>query len=183
MKLPLEHTLYSALKNGSRKAFQTLFDSYYDVLCIFAMKYLKDTMDAQDVVQETFIALWNSRQKYASDTHIKSFLYLTVKNKCLNLLKHQKVQEEYSSQNAEETEERYFEENLLQVEVLALLRNAIRRLPEKRQEVILLSLQGMRNEEIAENMGVSVNTVKLQKKHAYEYLRKQLKEVFFLLFL
>ena len=103
MKLPAEHTLYSKLKKGNREAFQTVFNSYYDVLCLFAMNYLQEAMDAEDVVQETFIAMWNTRQNFSSDSHVKSFLYLTVKNKCLNLLKHQKVREKYVSQSAEKS--------------------------------------------------------------------------------
>ena len=91
----------------------------------------------------------------------------------LNLNKHIKIKENYNLY-ASEVSETNFEEYVIESEVVQNLKNAIDKLPEQRKLVIHLYLQGFKNEEIADNMNISVNTVKQQKKIAYNQLRQKL---------
>lgn len=176
MKTPSKETIVQNFKNGDKEAFRHLFELLYPAMCIFARKYLKDSVDAEDIAQEVFIELWNHKTKFQSLEQVKSFLYLSVKNRCLNFIKHLQVKEKYA-QTTEMDHEASFEERVIETEVIHQLNQAIVSLPEQQRQVILLSLQGLKNEEIASDMGLSINTIKLYKKIAYEQLRNKVGEI------
>jgi RNA polymerase sigma-70 factor (ECF subfamily) len=134
---------------------------------------------AEDVVQETFIYVCQNEQKFIDEIATKVFLYRTVKNKCLNKIKHFKVKAEaHESLYDESEEDSLFEKNFLQEETIRLFYEAIETLPDQSKAVIKLALKGLNNPEIAEDLGISVNTVKTHKKSAYSALRIKLKDVF-----
>ena len=147
-------------------------------------KFINDYNDAEDITQEIFIELWNQRAKFESFDQIKAFLYLSIKNKCLNFKKHLAVKEKYENSVFEDNQN-IFEEHFLEVEVVQNIYNAINGLSEQCKQVILLSMQGLKNDEISEDMKISINTVKMHKKIAYQKLREKLKTypyIFILLF-
>ncbi len=167
-------------RKGNQKAFQQIFTQLYTSLCSFANKYLNDKDEAEDTVQEVFIELWNQRLKFENVNQVKAFLYLSIKNKCLNIIKHINIKQKYIDEYIDEREqEGFFEENVIKSEVISQIKNAINKLPEQRKKIILLNIQGLKNNEIAEDLSISVNTVKLQKKIAYKYLREQLGKILF----
>ncbi len=160
-------------QKGSKETFRQLFDLLYPSLCLFANKFLKDQDEAEDITQEALITLWQERTKFESFIQVKNFLYLTVKNRCLNSIKHREVVQNYSrSVNKDEIT---VDEYILETEVANNLTRAINQLPEQQKKVILLNLQGLKNEEIAGEMDISLNTVKLYKKNAYKSLRAKMK--------
>jgi RNA polymerase sigma-70 factor (ECF subfamily) len=161
-------------QNGDKKAYRSLFIKLYPVMCLFSKKIIHSYDDAEDIVQEVFIELWYQRTRFESIEQIKAFLYLSIKNKCLNFLKHLRVREKFVNTAMADTEQ-FFEEHILETEVIQNINNAINNLPEQRRKIIILSMQGLKNNEIAEHMQVSINTVKLQKKIAYKRLREKLK--------
>jgi RNA polymerase sigma-70 factor (family 1) len=161
-------------RNGDKKAYRSLFIELYPVMCLFSKKIIHSYDDAEDIVQEVFIELWNQRQRFESTEQIKAFLYLSVKNRCLNFLKHLRVEEKFVVTTMSDNGQ-FFEEHILGAEVVQNIYNAVNDLPEQRKRIILLSMEGLKNNEIAKNMQVSINTVKLQKKIAYKQLREKLK--------
>jgi RNA polymerase sigma-70 factor (family 1) len=165
-------------RNGDKQSYRSLFNRLYPVMCLFCKKFINDDDDAEDIVQDVFIELWNQRTRFESIDQIKAFLYLSVKNRCLNFKKHLMVREKFVS-NATADAEQIFEEFVLETEVIDNINKAINDLPEQRRKIIILSMQGSKNNEIAEQMKVSVNTVKLQKKIAYKQLREKLKPSLF----
>jgi RNA polymerase sigma-70 factor (family 1) len=165
-------------RNGDKKAYRTLFIELYPVMCLFSKKIIHSYDDAEDIVQEVFIQLWNQRQRFESVEQIKAFLYISVKNRCLNFLKHLRVEKKYFVTTMADNEQ-FFEEHILGAEVVQNINNAINDLPEQRKRIIILSMEGLKNNEIAKNMQVSVNTVKLQKKIAYRQLREKVKPSLF----
>jgi RNA polymerase sigma-70 factor (family 1) len=168
-------------RNGDIKAYRALFIKLYPVMCLFSKKIIQSYDDAEDIVQEVFIELWNQRQRFESIEQIKAFLYLSVKNRCLNFLKHLKVKEKFVGTTLA-ADGQFFEEHILESEVIQNIYNAVNDLPEQRKQIIILSMQGLKNNEIAEDMQVSVNTVKLQKKIAYKQLREKLKPSLYISF-
>lgn len=165
--------LIEKLKNGNVSAYRDIFDQYYSGLCHFAHKYLGDKDDSEDVVQETFMVLWDKRNEFDSLSTIKSFLYTVTKNKCINLLS-------VSSNRKRILEgdylfsQQFFEENMMEEEMYRGLYNAIEKLPEQTQKIVRLNLKGMKNQEIADQLGVSLNTVKTLKKNAYTAIRSEM---------
>ena len=176
-----EHSI-SSFNKGDKESYKLVFNNLYPVMCLYSKKFISNSDDAEDIVQELFIELWNQRIKFDSYDQIKAFLYLSIKNKCLNLLKHLTVQEKYFSEMIADNEPLY-EEYALEAEIINNLHSAINEMPQQRKEVILLSMQGLKNETIAQDMNISMNTVKLHKKLAYQQLREKLDNSPFLMFL
>jgi RNA polymerase sigma-70 factor (family 1) len=160
-------------QKGDKESYRLIFYLLYPVMCLFSKKFLANYDDAEDIVQEVFIELWHQRAKFESINQIKAFLYLSIKNRCLNFRKHLIVREKYSKIAIADNEQ-VFEEFVLETEIVNHISNAINDLPEQRKQVIILSMQGLKNNEIAETMQISINTVKLQKKIAYKQLREKL---------
>jgi RNA polymerase sigma-70 factor (family 1) len=161
-------------RNGDKKAYRSLFIKLYPVMCLFSKRIIHSYDDAEDIVQEVFIELWNQHQRFESIEQIKAFLYISVKNRCLNFLKHLRVREKFVNTAIADTEQ-FFEEYVLETEVVQHIYNAINDLSEQRKKMIILSMEGLKNNEIAKDMQVSINTVKLQKKIAYRQLRVKLR--------
>ena len=160
-------------QQGDNEAYRSIFNMLYPTMCLFAKKYLDNYNDAEDVAQEIFIELWNQRAKFESFEQIKAFLYLSIKNKSLNIIKHNVVKEKYSQTFLLE-QEHHFEEYVVEADVIYLLNDAVNKLPEQRKHIMHLSMQGLANNEVAEQMQISINTVKLHKKIAYKELRNKL---------
>jgi len=163
-------------RNGDEKVFHRLFTALFPVVCSFAAKFLPASEAPEDIVQEAFIECWDQRAKFTGLDHIKSFLYLTIRNKCLNKIKHAAVKNRYIEEHTRDLEgTEFFENQLLKAEIALHLREAIGKLPRQQRKIILLNMAGQSNDEIAGTLEISVNTVKLQKKVAYEKLRNKLR--------
>lgn len=74
------------LHAGKEEAYRILFDEYYQMLCVFAMKYIKDKEVAEDIVQDIILELYSRRLRFNTPVALKSFLFLSVKNRALNFL-------------------------------------------------------------------------------------------------
>jgi RNA polymerase sigma-70 factor (family 1) len=180
----MQDKMVIGFQHGDKESYQLIFNTLYSSMCLFAKKFTNDYDDAEDIVQEVFIELWNQRAKFESISQIKAFLYLSVKNKCINFKNHLRVKERHT-QTELSGNDAFFDEYIIEAEVVQNLNIEINKLPEQRKRVILLSMQGLKNNEIADNMQISINTVKQQKKLAYKQLREKLKPsnpILFLLF-
>ena len=90
------------IKLGNKENFKLVFDGYFSALCSFGYKYIQDISAVEDLTQEVFISLWDKRQNFDHINAIKAFLYTSVRNKCLNHLKHRVViQKNEAEQNQE----------------------------------------------------------------------------------
>lgn len=172
------------LKNGTRLEFKQVFNQYFNSLVLFADRYLKEREECESLVQDTFLALWENRLEFPDEISIKAYLYTTVRNKAFNVLKHRKVEQEYMNDVLqEEDSELYYMKSVIEEETRRLIFSAIDSLPEHARKVCLLNLEGLDNQEIANELKISLNTVKFHKKNAYQLLRDKLKDKFYLLFL
>ena len=163
------------INRGNKRAFRALFDHYFNALAAFGYKYVMDPPIVEDMVQEVFISCWEKRGDFNHINALKSFLYTSVKNKCLNHLKHQAVQKKHENSLIYELEsDHHFTSHVIEEETFNLLHAEIKDLPRSAQAIMMLALNGLKNQEIADELGVSMNTVKTQKKIAYSKLKDRM---------
>ena len=132
--------------------FDRLFDRHYTSLWSFAFHYVKDKDIAEDLVQEAFIQLWDHLKGFDSFAAIRTELNVWLQNELREPL----------------------ERKIIEEEVFGSMYDAIYKLPEQTRKIVLLTLKGVSNPQIAEQLKISVNTLKTLKKRAYQYLRNEL---------
>ena len=165
----------------NKAQFKDFFNFCYPSLCAFASSKVVDQAIAEDFVQEAFIKLWENSGDFSSEEAAKSYLYTIIKNRCLNHLDHQKVikkHQKYTQQESIVGPE--ISELIIEEETHLLIYNAINKLPQQCKNVLLLSINGLKNKEIAAELDISENTVKTQKKIAYKQLKIELKDIYLL---
>ncbi len=170
----------SNLQKGDEKAFRVLFEEFYTALCLFAERFLEDHDMAADIVQEAFLKYWDQHENFDNYYKIKSFLYVVVRHACLNQLRVKRVKLEISEDMALDSEE-FFQEQVMEEEAYRVLYRTIDDLPPQMRTVIKYALDGLKNAEVAQKMGVSENAVHAYKKEAYKRLKEKMKEHYYLL--
>ncbi|MGN0256881.1 MAG: sigma-70 family RNA polymerase sigma factor [Bacteroides sp.] len=160
-----------------------IFQRYYAPLCLFAYQFTDDREQAADLTQEAFIKLWELRTNFSYLHQVRSFLYLTVRNRALNELEHRRVVEEYAANYQLKASEVFFEETLIEQETYRILTEAIDSLPTRMREVMRLALRGKKNAEIAEQLECSIENVRSLRQQAYKRLRFLLKDYYYSLLL
>lgn len=168
----------------SRKTerFKTLFHELYPRLAILTERLLNDEEQGKDIIQEAFISLWNMERNGETILSAKSYLYTTVRNMSLNYLRDSRKNSLLSVDDLEE-QETVFKEVVIEEETLALLQAAIEKLPRRSSRIMKQVLSGKGNIEIAQEMKISVNTVKTLKYKAMKILKNELKEMYYFLVL
>ena len=163
------------LKMGNEKAFNRLYDKYLLDVYHFSLSLLKSKDHAMEVVQEVFLKIWVTRDLIDENKNFKSFLLTITKNLSLNIL--YKAANDLNFRNKIytnlETQRSTTNEYILSKEYEELKNKAIATLSDGRQKVFLLSREeGKSYQEISEELGISVNTVKTQIKKALEGIRE-----------
>lgn len=176
---PEEAEILDRIRNGEIKAFETVFRAYYQSLCLFSFRYLKRTDLAEEIVQEIFVNIWDKRSDLQLETSLKSYLFRAVHNNSLKYLQHQKVVGKHARYQIER-KELFFEEpvnNIQVAELKNLLEKAFSSMPQKTREIFELSRnEGLKYQEIADNLGISIKTVEAHMGTALKILRENLKE-------
>lgn len=176
-----DKNLLRGLRNGDNKCFTRVFTSLYPDLVIFSARITGSISIAEELVQDTFLKLWEDRESLLIHTSLRSYLLKSVQNRSFDWLKHQKTVNRYKNmilnrdlEFISETENYYlFSELKDQIEI------AIQRLPDKIAEVFRLSRhEGLKYHEIASRLEVSVRTVEERMGKALQLLRENLKEYF-----
>lgn len=177
--LPLDNDIIDSLRKGDPDALQTLLKHYYSALCLFAERLLGDSAAAEDIVGESFVKLWNKRTNFENHQNLKAFMYITVRNACLNYLKQAKRDSLSKKQLAYLTgeKEEFVLNEMIRAEVLKEIMDEISNLPEQCRKVLKLGyLEGMKNQEIADLLNISIHTVKNQKARAIQLLKIRLRD-------
>lgn len=175
--------LLQQLANGNRGVFKQLFEEYYHPLYGFSKKFISDKDVCKDIVQDAFVGLWDRRKELLSSDTIKSYLYKTVRNLCLNYLRREDMKNKNEANLIALSSDWYFEDSLLKEEVHSQIYEEIKNLPPRSRDVIILAMNGASNEDIATQLSVSINTVKTHKQRGYSVLRERLKGIHWLLLL
>lgn len=168
---------FEAIKGGDAEEYEALFRKYYPSMCVVAFRFVKDRAVAEDLVQDVFIRLWTKKEDYASIPSLKTFLYVAVKNLCFNFLRDKKNTVDYQHSAILNLED-HFSNYLIEEETYRMITEAVNQLPLQSARIMRLALEGKQNKEIAELLGISVNTVKTLKYNAISVLRETLKGYF-----
>ena len=170
--------LWKTLRQGDEQAWRELFECHYAVLCHFATQFVHDRFTAEALVGDVFYTLWERRNTLDVHESMRTYLLRAVRNRCLNHLEafNNKRMQRFSSLSAAQLERLMLEDyqgRLLELE--DEVEKAVSQLPEHTREVFEKSREGhLKYEEIARQMGISVNTVKFHIKKALSLLRKYL---------
>ncbi len=165
----------------NKDTYKDLFYHLYPRLVSYSSKYLKDQFAAEEVVEDCFVTLWEKRENLSHIPDIKPYLYKMVRNASLKyLLKSKKV---ISLDSKQHDSAILIDQDIIEEEVHAvILFKALETLPLKCRKVFELScLKGVKYKDIAEELEISINTVKSQRARAIDILKKQLKNYPYLL--
>jgi RNA polymerase sigma-70 factor (ECF subfamily) len=172
-----ESNIIQEISTGSEKAFEQLFRTYYSGLCGYAIKYVWDPDQAEEIVQNLFYNLWNKKGNLSVDLSIEAYLFRAVRNACLNYLKHQKIRQHHAEAVKKiPSAEVLTEENPVEtLELQNKIEEAVDGLPPERKKIFLMSrYEGMKYKDIAQHLGISVKTVEAQMGKALKSLRENL---------
>ena len=180
----IETSILRDLNKGKEGALKEIYRLFFHALCAFGSRFVKDDAAVADIVQEVFIKVWTRREKFEAIYSLRSFMYLSVRNACLNYNRDRSRVKKVSLNDT--VSETFVEEEecfVIEEELHRRIRNEVERLPEAMRKVFNLTLLDMSITEIAEALDVSENTVRNQRARAREILREKLKDKIFLLFL
>ncbi len=157
----------------TKAQFKTLFDTYYNPLCNFCCRYLKDRSDVEDVVQDVLVKLWQNKDKIHLQKDVKYYLFTSVKNKAIELIRSRKRKGEILDTLIPE---KFFEDPVGDEADSTILKeklyNSIRQLPPKCQEIFVMNkVNGLTYNEISEELKISSKTVDNQMRRAFKLLR------------
>lgn len=145
---------------------------------LYAHNIVDDADMAEDLVQNAFLSLWENRDDFEQETTVRSFLYLSVRRRAIDHLRHAKVEGKYRLSVQSESKDMELaideDEDILDNEVYHRLFEAINELPDRQRELFLFYMQGKKNGEIAKAMNIAEETVRVQKKRALKSLRKKM---------
>ena len=182
----IEKDFIQRLKNGDENAYGSLYQQHYALLCHFATFYLHDKFTAETVVEDVIFHLWTNRDNLTINTSLRNYLTRAVRNKCLDYLKLKRPQSEQAMSTLSDGLNYYIDSQmatdspfgaLLSKELEEEISNAISSLPKECQTVFLKSrMENKKNQEIADELGISINTVKYHLKNALKFLREKLEK-------
>lgn len=173
--------LILALKEGNLKAFNQIFDRYAKRLYRFSMGYLKSAENAEEIVQEVFLKIWNNREELIVQKSFDSYLFTIAKNGILNTIRKSKSEKAYLNYaKLYPGKDVLLDQELDFKELEKAYQEAIAQLSPRRKEIFLLSReQSLSNAEIAKKMNISVKTVENQMTSALAEIRKNLRSLGF----
>ena len=186
-----EIELVAKIEEGDLQAFQQLYEEFYVSLCVYARRFTRANEIAEEVVQDVFLTLWEQQGRLTITASLKAYLFTSVRNRCLDHLKHLQVvnrYNEYYSNLLRDAEDLYIfsQESgdawLIAGELEKKLTDAVDLLPEQCRRIFMLSrYDGYKNQDIADNLGITINTVQRQISIALEKLRVSMKKYLSLL--
>lgn len=181
-----EKNVFESFTKGDNKAFEYIFKTYFGFLLNYSKHILKDADAAEEIVESTFLNFWENRTTIKLDTSLKSYLFKSVYNNCLNHLKHLQVKDRYvlyfkhhvaTDETGNIISADYPVSQLIEKELAELIDQGIQHLPTQCREIFIMSrYQNLKNEEIAQKLNISINTVRTQISRALAKLRENLKD-------
>lgn len=172
-----DETLLSRLKEGDEKAFTAIYIRYNKMLYVLAYKYLKDSFRAEDIVQQVFLKLWEARSLFAGAINLRNYLYTSAKNLILNEIRDNfsDMEKNYAViQNRPEFEDK-LQSALEEKDLFQHFYKILAELPEQKRKVCLLKIRdNLSNQEVADELHISVPTVKSHYSQAIKLLRDKM---------
>ncbi|MGE4332475.1 MAG: RNA polymerase sigma-70 factor [Macellibacteroides sp.] len=172
------------LQDGNEKVFEQIVREYWPRMFKFALIYTQNNETSQELVQDTFLVLWNNRAILKDNTNLITYLMVVLRNKCLNLLEQARIRQLYIEEIDDETIYQRANLYVLQDEASQIVESedlhkaierALSKLPEKTREIFMLSrYDGLKNQQIAETKNISQKTVEYHISKALQILKEEL---------
>ena len=169
----LEDAHIERIVAGDRAAFRQLHEAFFKRLYLYVFSLTRDKEVAEDILQEAFVLYWEKRENYHDVLSVRAFLYSVIRNKAMRLQRDESIHRRILSELhwEESTPEEHV---MMAAEIVGQIRQAVEMLPLRTRRVIQLAMNDLKVEEIAAEMQISPNTVKMLKKAGYRALREQL---------
>ena len=175
-----EVDIIGRIRQGDVKVFESLFRSSYVSLVRYAKTLIKDHDTAEEIVQDLFFRIWENREKIKIESSLNGYLFRSVHNRCLHYIEHARVVERHAEeislrqQGSQENPADLLNYKELQERIASILE----KLPERCGKIFYLSrFEGLKYNEIAEKLSVSVKTVESNMGRALKEFRKELTEL------
>lgn len=183
-----ETELIHQLCDGCEQAYNEVYRLHYGVLCAYARQFVDDDFEAESIVDDVILHLWETRHQLHIDRSLRSYLISSVHNRCLNVIRQRKVAPAIVGLPKEEllreTSSASPLGTLLEKELEEKIKHAVDSLPDDCRRVFILSrYEGMNYEGISKELGISVNTVKYHIKRALKILYYRMEPYLFILML
>jgi RNA polymerase sigma-70 factor (family 1) len=180
-----DNILVIGIRNDSREAFKLLYDRYNKKIYYFSLKYLRNSAEAEELVQSVFISIWEHRKALDERMAVKSYIYRSAVNYIYNHLKKRAIRNRFIETELQRDE--VLSNQTLDQVLLHDLENSlnliVESLPPRQQEIFRMSrYDGLSHEKIAKDLHISVRTVENQVHRALSIIKSRLKELMFLLF-
>lgn len=169
--------LFARISQGDEEAFTIVYNKYHKLIYVLAYRYLMSVEMAEDVVQHVFTRLWEYRSELCVNISLKNYLFTMTKNHVLNLIRNENnaLIKNYEIVQAIPTYEDDLIEKLEEKEMMSLFHQAVELLPPQKREICLMKIkEELSNQEIADKLKLSINTVKTHYSEALKLLRLHL---------
>ena len=178
------------LQDGNEKVFEQIVREYWPRMFKFALIYTQNNETSQELVQDTFLVLWNNRAILKDNTNLITYLMVVLRNKCLNLLEQTRIRQLYIEEIDDETIYQRANLYVLQDEASQIvesedlhkaIKRALSKLPDKTREIFMLSrYDGLKNQQIAETKNISQKTVEYHISKALQILKEELPQEYWI---
>lgn len=174
-----DQKIVEGLQEGNEKAFREIYDKYHKQLYGLAVNYLKSKELAEDAVHDVFIKLWNHRKKMKEKGSLKGFLFTSMKNHVLNMIRNRKREIEKNKKygKLKPSKKDSITAKLTLKNYKKIFQDGLKELPKGKKEIFNMKMQkGISNKKIAQKLDISVNTVKSQYYKASKFIKGYLSE-------
>lgn len=171
-------TILKNIQSGNLQAFENLFREYYPLLCHYALRFVKDTDQAEEIVQELFCQLWENRKDLKIHTSLKAYLYKATYFNSLQVLRKRGVKTQYEEYIKNNKPENSFPiDSVEEKEIYNIVTRTLSNLPDRCSQIFKMSrFEGLKYQEIADKLSISVKTVEANMGKALKAFRKNLKD-------
>lgn len=180
-----DRELFSKLQQGDGKAFEAIYEKYHRLLYSFALRHLESRDMAEDAVQQVFVHLWEIHADIYVNISLRNYLYTMIKNHILNLIRSENTTfvRNYELAEAKQDYCEDLDDKIDKKEQMAMLYKAIASLPEQKRVVCMLKMEGtLTNQEIADKLNISINTVKTHYLQSIQKLKECMSKMLIFLF-
>ena len=170
-----EMQIIDGLQRNDSRVFDYLFNEYYTQLQYFAERLVSNREEAQDIVITVFRKFWSLKDNFQSNNNIKAFLYITIRNQCLDYLRYRQrfneVKKEYESHlSADEVKQS--DHLIIESDLINRIYKEVQKLPNRCREIFILTyFKGLKTKEIASVLNISESAVTTQRSLAIKYLK------------
>lgn len=187
--LEKEKTIITPFEISTELNFGSFYNSYYKRFVRYAFYYVNDQHTAEDITHDALLYYWENKDKLSPETDVLGYIVLTVRNKCLNYLKHLQVETDYSKKQID-LQEWEIKARIMTLEdtayaeiftkdIMEIITNSLAKLPTQTQNIFILNrFENKPRKEIAAEMGVSLQKIDYHINKANDHLYRDLKDYF-----